>query len=81
MASNHTSDVWEWYLEDLDQIKQFHPIHYERVIQYIVPGQVERKEEVHKFFEDHMKQTDLAKDTIKMSLERLEVNSRVANAK
>jgi predicted polyphosphate/ATP-dependent NAD kinase len=35
---------------------------------------------VKKFFEDYIQKTDKAKDVIKLSLERLEINLRMRNA-
>jgi hypothetical protein len=40
-----------------------------------------KEAEVKAFFESYMKQKHIATDTIRLSLERLEINSRMRNAK
>jgi hypothetical protein len=41
---------------------------------------MERPEEVKRFFEQYRSQKDVAKDVIKLSLERLEINLRMRNS-
>jgi tricorn protease interacting factor F2/3 len=73
--------LWDWYVSNLDQIEQFHPMLYERVVAAIVPAAgMDNPQEVQEFFEDYMQKTDTAKDVIKLSLERLEINLRMRNA-
>lgn len=70
--------MWEWYVSHVNVLEQFHPVHYERVIQAIVPVcGIGKEAQVNAFFEDYMRQKDKAKDVIKMSLERLQINSRM----
>ena len=70
--------MWDWYETHFNELEQFHPIHYERVIEGIVPfGGLGIEEKVKGFFEDYMKKNEKAKDVIKLSLERLEINSRM----
>ena len=71
--------MWEWYKSNLKQIEeQFHPLLYERVIASIIPvAGLENAEEVKGFFKDYLKKTESAKDVIKLSLERLEINLRI----
>ena len=70
--------MWEWYVSNLAALEQIHPIQYERVIESIVPVcGLGREEEIRAFFEDYMKQKTTAKDVIKLSLERLEINCRL----
>jgi len=83
MASNPYAVplLWEWYVTHLQQIEQFHPMLYERVIAAIIPmAGLGRQQEVKGFFEDYMQKTDKATDVIKLSLERLEINLRMRNA-
>jgi len=40
---------------------------------------MDNPQEVQEFFEDYMQKTDKAKDVIKLSLERLEINLRMRN--
>jgi hypothetical protein len=53
-------------------------MHYERVIQAIVPlCGMGKAAEVEAFFEDFMNRKDLAKEVIRMSLEKLRINQRM----
>jgi len=70
--------MWEWYVSNLASLEQIHPIQYERVIEAIVPVcGLGRESEIKAFFEDYMKRQTTAADVIKLSLERLEINSRM----
>jgi tricorn protease interacting factor F2/3 len=67
--------MWDWYVSNLKEIEKFHPLLYERVIAAIVPvGGLEKAADVKAFFKDYMKKTNTARDVIKLSLERLEIN-------
>jgi tricorn protease interacting factor F2/3 len=83
MASNPYAIplLWDWYVSNLAQIEQFHPMLYERVVAAIVPVVgMDNPEAVKKFFEDYMQKTEKAADVIKLSLERLEINLRMRNS-
>jgi aminopeptidase N len=83
MASNPYAMplMWDWYVSNLQRIEQFHPMLYERVIAAIVPAAaIESADEVIAFFNDYLKKTDKARDVIKLSLERLEINLRLRAA-
>ncbi len=83
MASNPYAIplLWDWYVNNLAEIEQFHPMLYERVIAAIIPtAGIKRTDEVRTFFDDYLKKSDKAKDIIKLSLERLEINLRMRNA-
>ena len=83
MASNPYAIplLWDWYVNNLAEIEQFHPMLYERVIAAIVPvAGIKRADEVKTFFDDYLKKSDMAKDVIKLSLERLEINLRMRSA-
>jgi hypothetical protein len=70
--------MWEWYRDHVEPLEQFHPVHYERVIAGIVPlSGIGKEEEVRDFFDDYMQQKEKARDVIKLSLEKLEINSRM----
>jgi hypothetical protein len=80
MASNPHAvpSMWHWYVSHVATLEQFHPSHYERIIEAIVPVcGIGKEEQVQAFFEDYMSQGDKARDVIKMSLEKLEINSRM----
>jgi tricorn protease interacting factor F2/3 len=80
MAANpHAAPLmWDWYRAHLDALEQFHPLHYERVIAGIVPvGGLGREGEVRAFFKDYLSKKQRAREVIQLSLERLEINSRM----
>ena len=73
--------MWDWYISNLESLEKFHPMHYERVIGAIVPlCGLGREEEVRSFFQDYMAKAEKARDVIKLSLERLDINSRMRTA-
>jgi tricorn protease interacting factor F2/3 len=73
--------LWDWYVNNLAEIEQFHPMLYERVIAAIVPAAgIKRADEIKMFFNDYLKNYDKAKDVIKLSLERLKINLRMRKA-
>jgi len=70
--------MWQWYLQHVDVLEKFHPIHYERVIQAIVPFCcMEKEEEARQFFDAYMRRSDRARDVIKLSLEKLRIHGRM----
>jgi tricorn protease interacting factor F2/3 len=72
--------MWDWYVSNLKEIEEFHPMLYERVIAAIIPtAGIKRADQVKTFFGDYLKKSDKAKDVIKLSLERLEINLRMRN--
>jgi hypothetical protein len=82
MASNpHASPLmWDWFVSHLSELERFHPVHFERVIAGIVPVcGLGREAEVTEFLMDYLAGKDLAKDVIRLSIERLETNSRIRN--
>ena len=80
-ANPHAIELmWDWYVSNLEQIEQFHPMLYERVVAAIIPSAgIQRADEVKAFFDDYRTQKDKAKDVINLSLERLEINLRMRN--
>ena len=73
--------MWDWYVSHLEEIEQFHPMLYERVVAAIIPAAgIENAAEVQKFFDDYMKKKDKARDVIRLSLEKLEINLRIRAA-
>ena len=54
---------------------------YERVVAAIIPAAgLERANEVKNFFDDYMQKKEKARDVIKLSLEKLEINLRMKAA-
>lgn len=83
MASNpHAVPyLWDWYVSNVDELEQFHPMHYERVIAAIVPvAGIGREKEVTAFFKDYLKRHERIRETITMALERLKIFSRLRNS-
>ncbi|MGD8344156.1 MAG: M1 family metallopeptidase [Desulfobacterales bacterium] len=73
--------LWDWYVSNLEQIEQFHPMLYERVVASIVPvAGMDHPQTVKDFFADYMQKTDKASDVIKLSLEKLDINLRMRAA-
>ena len=73
--------LWDWYVSNLEEIEQFHPMLYERVVAAIIPRSgLERADEVKTFFANYMQEKEKARDVIKLSLERLEINLRMRAA-
>jgi aminopeptidase N len=73
--------MWEWYASNLEALEKFHPIHYERVIAALVPlCGLGREEEIDSFFQGYMAKKEKAKDVIKLSLERLKINSKMRDS-
>jgi tricorn protease interacting factor F2/3 len=70
--------LWDWYQDNLQAIERFHPVLYERVIAALVPiCGLGREEEVKTFFQGYMKKQDKLKDVVNLSLERLEIHSKM----
>ena len=70
--------LWDWYRSNLEALEQFHPIHYERVLSALVPfSGLGRETEVEAFFEAYLRRKEKAKEVIRMSLEILEIHSRM----
>ncbi len=83
LASNPHAipSMWEWYVSHVPTLEQLHPVHYERIIEAIVPTcGIGKEQEVRAFFEDYMRQKDKAEDVIELALERLQVNSRMGRS-
>jgi tricorn protease interacting factor F2/3 len=73
--------MWDWYVSHLEEIEQFHPMLYERVLAAIIPAAgLERANEVKNFFDGYMQKKEKARDVIKLSLEKLEINLRMRAA-
>ncbi|MFW9992091.1 MAG: M1 family metallopeptidase [Candidatus Odinarchaeota archaeon] len=72
--------AWEWFKENQEKLEKLHPTHLESVIANLIPvAGIGKETEVKKFFENYLKnpEKESAKDTIKMALETLKINSRL----
>jgi tricorn protease interacting factor F2/3 len=80
MAANPhaTTAMWPWLVENLTAIESFPPVHLERVIASIVPvcGMAYERQ-VRSFFEAYLKKNNKVKDTVSLSLEKLDINLRM----
>jgi len=75
------SSLWDWYQANLQAIERFHPVLYERVIAALIPiPGLGREEEVRSFFQEYMMKHEKMKDVVKLSLEKLEIHSRMRRA-
>jgi tricorn protease interacting factor F2/3 len=73
--------IWDWFVENLEELEKMHPLHFERVISGVVPvGGIERADQVTEFLAVYMEKNPKFKDAIKLSLERLELNRRLRKA-
>jgi tricorn protease interacting factor F2/3 len=70
--------LWDWYVGQLPRIEAFHPMLYERVVAAVIPAAgLEQPDAVRAFFADYGRRTEKARDVIRLSLERLEINLRL----
>lgn len=73
--------MWDWYVANRESLESLHPVHYERVIEAVVPiGGLGREDEVREYLKAHMERTDRARDVIRLSLERLAINAGMRRA-
>ncbi|MCK4849100.1 MAG: ERAP1-like C-terminal domain-containing protein, partial [Candidatus Heimdallarchaeota archaeon] len=74
-------NIWDWFKQNIEKLEKLHPMHFERIISGVVGlSGLNRVEEVKEYFNSYMQEKELAKDTIKMTLERLEINARLRRA-
>ncbi len=70
--------LWNWYISHREELENFHPLLYERVIAGIVPVcGIHCEEAANAFFQEYLEKPGVPKDTIRMSLERLKINARL----
>jgi tricorn protease interacting factor F2/3 len=76
-----TDYMWEWFTKNIEKIDQLHPQQFENIMAVLIPiCGLGKEQEAKEFLEEYMTKNQEVKDTIKMSLERLEINSRLSNA-
>jgi len=67
--------MWDWYLDNLAELEQWHPIMYERAIAAIVPlCGIDQAESVKAFFDAYVKDKPHTRDVVRLSLEKLQIN-------
>ena len=70
--------IWPWFLKNFKKIEVQSSMVYARTIASLIPmGGLENASEVKQFFKKYLNEKELAKDTIKMTLELLEINSKM----
>jgi len=73
-------DLWRWFLDNIEALENLHPILFGRVIVSLIPlAGLGKEAEVKDFFKNYISKKDLDKDTIKMAVEMMEINSRLRN--
>jgi tricorn protease interacting factor F2/3 len=70
--------MWEWFLSSRERLEDLPSVHFERIIAAIVPFcGLGKEDEVEAFFSEYLNEKKKARDAIKISLERLRINSRM----
>jgi tricorn protease interacting factor F2/3 len=70
--------LWDWYKAHLEDLEQFHPMLYERVIGAFIPAcGLHQAESILPFFESYQQQHPSFADVIKISLEKLMINLKM----
>jgi hypothetical protein len=70
--------IWPWFLKNFKKIEDQSSMVYARTIASLIPmGGLENASEVKQFFKEYLNEKELAKDTIKMTLELLAINSKM----
>jgi tricorn protease interacting factor F2/3 len=83
MAANPqaVSTMWEWFVSHLDDLEQFHAIHFQRVLGAIVPvAGMGKEEQVRSFSANYVRKKGAPKEVIKLCLEKLEINLQMRAA-
>jgi len=77
-----SAGMWPWFVDNLDQIEQWHPIIYERTVAAIVPlSGISQEGEVKSFMTAYMADHPETKDIVRLSLEQLEINMLMRSAR
>ena len=83
LAENRQAAVflWDWYQAGLTRIEKLHPMIYERVVAAVIGAAgIKAPDAVREFFAAYMEKTPLAKEVIRLSLERLEINLQMRSS-
>jgi len=82
LGSNKTALdlIWSWFKDNLNIFEKKSPFVLARTIAALIPlGGLSNKDEVESFLREYAENNEFHKDTINMTLEQLEINSRFAN--
>ena len=83
MGSNPhaVGDLWAWFEGAQDQLADFHPLLLERVVAAVIPvAGMRDPDAVKTFFSRYLEDHPQATDVVKLSLEKLAINLRFAEA-
>ncbi len=83
MGSNPhaVGDLWHWFTGAQDQLADFHPLLLERVVAAVIPvAGMRDPAAVETFFSRYIEDHPQAADVVKLSLEKLAINLRFADA-
>ncbi|MFW6081959.1 MAG: M1 family metallopeptidase [Desulfosalsimonas sp.] len=70
--------LWDWYKKSAPEFESLHPIIHERIIAAVLPlAGLEKPEEAIAHFEKYLEKNPPAADTVRMSLEKLDINHRL----
>jgi hypothetical protein len=70
--------LWEWFVNNLQQLEKMHPLHLERVITGITPiAGIEKAPEIRGFLENYVARSPKVRDAVTLALEKLEINMRM----
>ena len=77
-----TSFMWQWFLGNVEQLEQLPLSQLARVISILIPVcGVGKETDVEDFFVGFVKRHKALQDTVKMTMEILEIHSRLGNAR
>jgi tricorn protease interacting factor F2/3 len=70
--------MWQWYGENREALRRFHPLLFERVLSSILPiAGMSREGQVWDYFKDDFGREGVSAAVVRMSLEKLAVNVRM----
>lgn len=66
--------LWPWYRDNLARVEKFHPMLYERAVAAVITfAKSEHQAEMRAFFTKYAAEKELAREIIKLSLEKMEI--------
>ena len=70
--------LWDWFKQNRTELEKLHSTHFESVISNVVSlAGLQNPDEVRTYLEEYVKEKESVKDTVKMTLERLVINTRL----
>lgn len=68
--------MWRYFKSELSRLEKLHPLHFERVIESVVPVSVNDARDVKQFMTAYREKNPKMKDVATLALEKLEINRR-----